>query len=290
MLGHKLWQSLSGRFDTYVTFRSPVEYYFESGLFDRTRALTGVTAEDFDRLAAAVEAVRPAVIVNCIGIVKQAAAASDPLAIIPVNSLFPHRLAQLCASRDVRLIHMSTDCVFSGSRGNYTETDVSDAEDLYGRSKFLGEVSGEKCLTLRTSMIGRELRKSQSLLEWFLSQQGKTVHGYRRAIFSGFTGIALGKIMSSIISDHADLHGVWHVASRPISKFDLLELVRETYRLRITIEPDESVAYDRSLNGERFQRATGLVVPAWPDMIEEMYRDPTPYPELRRRDAKRDSE
>jgi dTDP-4-dehydrorhamnose reductase len=186
----------------------------------------------------------------------------------------------------IRLIHISTDCVFSGRKGNYTEDDVSDAEDLYGRTKFLGEVGGDGCLTLRTSIIGREMETSHGLIEWFLSEEGKTVRGYKRAIFSGFTTIALGDIIARLIVEHQDLHGVWHVASKPINKFDLLELVREVYGLTIEIEPDESVVCDRSLNSDRFRRATGLVAPAWPDMIMEMYRDPTPYSELRRPNAK----
>jgi dTDP-4-dehydrorhamnose reductase len=290
MVGHKLWQSSARRFDTFVTFRRPRESYFQSGLFDRARALTGVTVEDFDSVVNVVDSVRPQVVVNCIGIVKQSAAVNDPLASIPVNSLFPHRLARLCSSNGIRLIHMGTDCVFSGAKGNYVEEDVSDAEDLYGRTKFLGEVSGEGCLTLRTSAIGRELEASRSLLEWFLSQDGKAVQGYKRAIFNGFTTMALSEIIVRIIAEHSDLHGVCHVASKPISKFDLLELIREAYGLRIGIEPDESVVCDRSLDGRRFQRATGLVAPTWPDMVEEMYKDATPYPELRRRNAKEDSE
>ena len=290
MLGHKLWQSFGARFDTHVTFRRPIESYFQCGLFDRARAVTGVAAEDFESVAGVVDSVRPDVVVNCIGIVKQAVAASDPLASISVNALFPHRLARLCSQKGIRLIHISTDCIFSGCRGNYTEDDVSDAEDLYGRTKFLGEVGGPGCLTLRTSMIGRELETSHGLIEWFLSQEGKTVRGYERAIFSGFTTMALAEIIATLVAEHPNLHGVWHVASKPISKFDLLALVRKVYGLTIEIEPDESVVCDRSLNGDRFRQATGFAAPTWPEMIEQMYRDPTPYSQLRRDHAKQRSE
>jgi dTDP-4-dehydrorhamnose reductase len=286
MLGHKLWQLFGRRFDTYVTVRRPIESHFQSGILDRERTLTNVTAEDFGSVVKAVDSLQPQVVVNAVGIVKQATASSDPLASIPINALLPHRLAQFCSKHGIRLVHISTDCVFSGRKGNYTEEDVSDAEDLYGRTKFLGEVEGRGCLTLRTSMIGRELETSYGLVEWFLSQEGKTVRGFKRAIFSGFTTIALSEIISRAISEHPDLDGLYHVASEPISKFDLLSLVKEIYGLSVDIEPDESVVCDRSLSSERFRRATGYVAPSWPDMISQMRSDPTPYPELRRRNGK----
>jgi dTDP-4-dehydrorhamnose reductase len=225
--------------------------------------------------------------INCIGIVKQAEAAKDPVTSIEINALFPHRLARLCQERGIRLIHISTDCVFSGRKGDYSENDLSDAEDLYGRTKFLGEVSGKGCLTLRTSMIGREIETSNGLIEWFLSQEGKTIDGYTGAIFSGFTTNALAEIITNIIYKQSELHGVWHVASAPISKFDLLLLVKQIYGLNIKIEPNQSVVCDRSLNADRFRKTTGFVPPTWHDMIEQMYRDPTPYSELRRPHANR---
>ena len=287
MLGHKLWQSLSRRFETCVTLRGSFASYARFGIFVPERSLENVSAECLDSVVRAVDQVGPAVVVNCIGIVKQAEAAADPVASIEVNSLFPHRLARLCGARGIRLIHVSTDCVYSGRAGNYGEDDPSDAEDLYGRSKFLGEVSEEGCLTIRTSMIGRELETSHGLIEWFLAQEGKTVMGYRRAVFSGFTTNALAMIIAGIIGEHPDLQGIWHVVSQPISKFDLLNMVKQVYGLSIVIQPDDTVVVDRSLNGERFCRATGFVAPSWHDMIEEMYRDDTPYPELRRRNANR---
>ena len=287
MLGHKLWQSLSGGFASYVTLRRSFDSYVRFGIFVPERSLENVSAECLDSVVRAVDQVGPAVVVNCIGIVKQAEAAADPVASIEVNSLFPHRLARLCRARGIRLIHISTDCVYSGRKGNYREDDPSDAEDLYGRTKFLGEVSEEGCLTIRTSMIGRELETSHGLIEWFLGQEGKTVSGYRRAVFSGFTTDALAVIIAGIIAEHPDLHGIWHVASQPISKFDLLEMVKQVYGLSIDIRPDDTVVVDRSLNAERFRRATGFVCPAWHDMIEQMYRDPVPYSQLRRRYANR---
>ena len=170
-------------------------------------------------------------------------------------------MAVICRAANARLIHLSTDCVFSGRKGNYVEEDPSDAEDIYGKTKYLGEVAGTGCLTLRTSMIGRELSGCHGLLEWFLSQQGKTIRGFRRAIFSGFTTRALSETIVSIIADHPQLDGIWHLAAEPISKFELLTLVKEKGGASGSIEPDDSFSCDRSLNGMRFRKATSFVVP-----------------------------
>jgi len=282
MLGHKLWQLFADRFDTYVTLRGGFRYYERDRLFDRMRTLCRVSAQDFDSVTRAVAFVRPQVVVNCIGIVKQAPTATDPIASISVNALFPHRLARVCATGGIRLIHISTDCVFSGRKGNYLETDMADAEDLYGRTKYLGEVDYNGCLTLRTSIIGRELGTSHGLMEWFFSQQGGTVHGYKRAVFSGVTTNVLAEIIARIIAECPGMEGVWHVASDPISKFDLLSLVRQVYDLNVHIEPDETVTIDRSLNGSLFRQATGIVPPSWVNMIEQMSQDPMTCSELRR--------
>lgn len=282
MLGHKLWQLFHERFETMVTFRQSASAYSRYGLFDQERSIGDVSAGDFDAVTKAFARGRPEVVVNCIGIVKQDAAAKDPLTSINVNALFPHRLAELCRASGARLIHLSTDCVFSGRAGNYDEGAPSDAEDLYGRTKLLGEVSGANCLTLRTSMIGRELSGSQGLVEWFLSQEGKTVRGFRRAVFSGFTTQALAETIAWIIESHPQLEGVWHVAAEPITKFDLLMLIRERANLSIEIEPDDTFLCDRSLNAARFRQATGFVPPTWSDMISKMFQDSTPYKELRR--------
>jgi len=285
MLGHKVWQTFAPRFDTYVTFRGEFAQYRRFGIFDEARAVDEVPAQDFAGVARAVATVQPDVVINCIGIVKQDAAAKDPITSITVNSLFPHGLAALCRESGARLIHLSTDCVFSGRKGNYSENDVADAQDLYGRTKLLGEVDGEACLTLRTSMIGRELQGSHGLLEWFLSHEGKRVSGFKRAIFSGFTTMALAELIANTIANHAGLRGLYHVAAPAISKFDLLTLVKQTYELAIEIKPDEDFICDRSLDGGRFKAATGFQAPSWPEMIQHLRDDPTPYDEIRRMNA-----
>jgi|SRR5215213_10194465 len=281
MLGHKLWQTFAGRFDAYVTFRGPASGYARTGLFDPERSIGGVSAQDFDSVARAFARARPEAVVNCVGVVKQDAAAKDPLTSIAVNALFPHRLAQLTRAAGARLVHLSTDCVFSGREGNYGEGARADAEDLYGRTKLLGEVGYENCLTVRTSMIGRELAGAHGLLEWFLSQEGGRVRGFSRAVFSGFTTAALAELLARVVAERPELSGVRHAAADPINKFELLSLIKETYGLSIEIEPDETFVCDRSLDGSRFQRETGIAAPTWPEMIRRMRDDATPYGEIR---------
>ena len=281
MLGHKLWQTFAPRFDAYVTFRGEASAYNSTGLFELPRTISNVSAQNFDFVARAFSDIQPEAVVNCIGIVKQDVSAKDPLKSIEVNSLFPHRLAELARARGARLLHLSTDCVFSGRAGNYTESSISDAEDLYGRTKFLGEVAGDNCLTIRTSMIGREIVGSHGLLEWFLSQKDKRVSGFTRAIFTGLTTLALAEIIADVLIRFPDLTGVRHIAADPISKFDLLSLIQKQYGLRIDIEPDSSFVCDRSLDGSRFYAETGIRAPSWPVMIAAMRDDATPYEAIR---------
>ena len=277
MLGHKLWQVFQECFDTWVTVRSSYSAYARYSLFDQDRVLGDVDVFNFDTVMRAVATVRPDVVVNAIGIIKQLPTAKDPIVSLTVNSLFPHRLAVLCQTRGARLIHISTDCVFSGGKGMYTENEVSDAEDLYGRSKFLGEVSGPNCLTLRTSIIGRELGSANGLVEWFLSNRGGRVQGYTSAIYTGFPTLSLAQIIADVIERHPDLFGLYHVSSEPISKYELLYLLRETYQVPIEIEPFPDVCVDRSLDSSRFWAATGFAPPSWPKMVQAMATDPTPY-------------
>ncbi len=280
MLGHKVWQVCRDRFETWVTLRSAVAGA-AAGLFDPSRTLTGVSAGDLASFARALEESRPTDVINCIGVIKQRAEAHDPVVAIKVNSAWPHEMAALCAAVGARPIHISTDCVFSGRRGNYAETDPPDAEDLYGRSKALGELDEDEGLTLRTSMIGRELWGRTGLLEWFLANRGGKIRGYTRAVFSGFTTAALAAIIGDLVEHQPTLRGLHHVASAPINKCELLRRLNEAFRANVSIEPDGSVAVDRSLNAERFWAAMGQRPPDWTDMIAALASDPTPYDRYR---------
>lgn len=271
MLGHKLVQMLQPRWEVYATFRRP-DVWRQFPIFQATpeRWLSGVEARTFESVMQAVAQVRPQVVINCIGIIKQLAAAQDPIASLEVNALFPHRLAMLCAASGARLIHISTDCVFSGRQGNYRETDNPDPVDLYGRTKLLGEVATPPHLTLRTSIVGRDFVKNAGLVEWFLSQRGRAVTGYRQVIYSGLTTLALARLIEVVIAQHPQVSGLYHVASAPIDKWRLLRQIREAAHLPIELLESPTPVGNRSLNADRWQMATGYVAPSWEQMIAEM--------------------
>lgn len=283
MLGHKLVQAFAGEFDTWTTIRGSVAAYAPYRFIDPDRVVAGVDALDFDSLTGVIERTEPQAVINCIGIIKQLPTASDPVLNLTINSLLPHRLQRLCQARGARLVHFSTDCVFSGRQGRYTEDDPSDALDLYGRTKFLGETSGEGAVTIRSSVIGRELSTASGLVEWFLAQRGRVVQGYTRAIYSGFTTRMMARIVRSLLVDHPALCGTVQVSSAAITKYELLGLLRDAYGIAAEIVPDDTVQMDRSLDSLRFRTLTGLVPPSWPDMIAEMASDATPYEQWRGR-------
>lgn len=279
MLGHKLWQLALPRFETKATVRSAAR--FRGYGFPAESILAPVDVNDFNQVVRAVAAAKPDVIVNCIGVVKQLAAAKDPLTSIALNSLLPHQLAELAAAAGARLIHISTDCVFSGRKGMYTEADQPDAEDLYGRSKLLGEVDRDGALTLRTSIIGRELTSANGLVEWFLSRRGQAAKGFAKAVFSGFPTQALAKIIFDVIEHHPALSGVYQVSAAPIDKYELLLMLDRAFDAHVDVQRDEAVVIDRSLDSTRFRTATGFVPPSWDAMIAELAADPTPYDQWR---------
>lgn len=271
MLGNAMIRVLNEKTDWQVhgTIRSESsKRFFRADIAERL--LTGVDVDQHDSLMQAFIRTHPDVVINCVGLIKQLADAEDPLQAIPINALLPHRLARLCELSGARLVHMSTDCVFAGDKGGYRESDPSDARDLYGRSKFLGEVAYPHAVTLRTSIIGHELQSAHGLVGWFLSQQERC-NGYTRAIFSGLPTIVLAQVIRDVVIPRADLSGVYHVAAQPISKYDLLKLVAEVYGKKIEIISNDSLVIDRSLNAERFREATGYVAPVWPELIESMY-------------------
>lgn len=276
MLGHVLRRECADRLDTYGTVRGDPEELpgIEGG--DGARLLGGVTAEEAGSVELALERTSPQVAVNCIGIVKQSAAAQDAAGMVEVNSLFPQRLARICNEREVRLIHVSTDCVFSGRRGGYQELDLPDPADLYGRSKLAGEPVGPGVLTLRTSMIGWELSTRNGLLEWFASQEGGTVTGFRRATFSGPTSLELARLIATIAGEHPRLEGTFHVGAAPISKHELLLNLRRALGLGVEIEPADEPRIDRSLDSSKLREAIGWEPPDWDEMLAELAREHQP--------------
>lgn len=275
MLGHLLLRYLSAypEYDMHATARSPVGLGkpFPEGLLARFH--TGsVDVNYFDSVIRALASVQPDIVINCIGIIKQRSLADDPLTAITVNALFPHRISLISQTTGARIIHISTDCVFNGRKGMYTEKDQSNAEDLYGRTKYLGEVSSPHCVTLRTSIIGHELKGQYGLVEWFLSQTQK-VQGFRKAIYTGFPTIELARIIREYVLPNPKLVGLYHVSSEPISKYDLLRLVAERYKKEIEIEPYNDFIQDRSLDSSLFRKKTGYQPSSWDKMVEMMHTD-----------------
>jgi len=271
MLGHAMMRKLSENdaLDVYGTVRSTASLsHFKECL--AKRILTHVDVEQHDSLVNVLNSLQPDVIINCIGLVKQLSESGNPLLALPINSILPHRLKQLCALGSSRLIHISTDCVFSGQTGNYLESDLSDATDLYGKSKFIGEVEAPHAITLRTSIIGGELQSANGLIGWFLSQEGE-VRGYNKAIFSGLPTVELAEVVSNFVIPKPELSGLYHVSANPISKFELLKLVAKVYQKDIVINRDDEVTIDRSLNSSRFRKLTGYSPEDWLSLITKMY-------------------
>lgn len=270
MLGSAMYRVLSGNtaLSVYGTARSEnVRKSFSVALSDRI--IFGVDVESPDSLIKVFGEVQPDVVINCVGLVKQLSDSNDPLQAVPINTLLPHRLAALCKATSSRLIHISTDCVFSGAKGDYVETDFPDAYDIYGRSKLMGEVDYPNAITLRTSIIGRELFGHRSLVGWFLAQQG-AVQGFTRAVFSGLPTVELARVVNDYVLPRTDLHGLYHVSTKPINKFDLLVLIAKAYGASAEIIPSDQLVVNRSLDSTRFRDATGYVAPEWPVLIESM--------------------
>jgi len=274
MIGHGLFYELSryNILDVYASAREDtnISKWFPSSL--REKVKPNIDANHFDTVIEVLAAIRPEVVINCIGLIKQNPLVENPLLAISINSLFPHRVALICQAMGIRMIHVSTDCVFNGEKGNYKESDPADATDLYGRTKILGEVIYSHCITLRTSIIGHELRGKRGLVEWFLSQQG-TIKGFTHAIYTGLPTIEFARVIKEYVLPNPNLSGLYHISTEPISKYDLLKLIAVRYRKKIQINPFDDFYSDRSLDSTRFQKATGYQPPSWEELVEKLYQN-----------------
>ncbi len=274
MLGHALFYyfSKNKQYDVYATIRGTksLNKYFPTMMLQKV--VSDVNADYINKIQKTIEVIDPDVVINCIGIIKQLKEAKESIISIKINSLFPHQLAEICIKTNCRMIHISTDCVFSGKDGNYKEEDIADEDDLYGRTKYLGEVDYPNAITLRTSIIGHELKNKISLIDWFLSQKN-SVNGFRKAIYTGFPTIEFAEIIDKYVLTNNDLKGLYHVSTEPISKYELLNLIAEIYHKDIQINPDDSFIINRSLESNRFKKVTGYSPPAWKDLIIKMHND-----------------
>ena len=272
MLGHRIVRHLARSRDVVALLRAGVRPPRLRTLLGEARVVESGSL-DADTIAELLDRYAPSAVINAAGLIKQRLASIDPIAMIEANALLPHRLAAECRRRSVRLIHVSSDCVFSGLRGNYREDDATDAPDIYGRTKALGEPVCDGCLTLRTSIIGPEVGTSYGLLEWFRSRQRQRADGYRRVIFPGLPTIGLAMLLETLIDRFPCLNGLYHVGAVPIAKHDLLHLINDRYALNVDIVPVDQPVSDRSLDCSRFRDATGLVPEAWPALVDLMARD-----------------
>ena len=271
MLGSAMVRVLSEKdnLEVFGTIRSmEIKKYFPEKISDNLLIVSDVL--NYESLVAVYDEIQPDVVINCISLSKQLIIESDPLLMLPIYALFPHQLARLCRERSARLIHISSDGVFSGEKGAYIETDHSDAKDYYGAAKFLGEVQSQHALTIRTSIIGHELKVSNGLLSWFLSVE-KSCKCFKGAIFSGFPTVVLAQIIRDIVLLRPELHGIYHVASEPISKCELLQLIAKVYNKSVEIIPSDELKVDRSLDAGKFRKATGYTAPSWEKLIRIMY-------------------
>ena len=281
MLGHKVYQVLTKSFDVVGTIRTGYKTISRYGFMEPTILVPRFEATDFNAVRQVIDSIRPDVIVNCIGVTSKLVDKAGPEITTTLNAQLPHEIYRLCKPKGIRLIHISTDCVFSGKKGNYTEEDPSDATDLYGKTKYLAEVKGEGALTLRTSIIGRELTSSYGLLEWLISNKGGKVNGWANAIFSGFPTLHLSRIIADIIENYPDLSGLYNVSTEPISKYTLLMLINTAFNLNIEITAVPEPREDKSLDSTKFRKATGFAPLPWQQLIKELAEDSAPYSKWR---------
>ncbi|EKO3378157.1 SDR family oxidoreductase [Vibrio fluvialis] len=271
MLGYSLFSNLheNKELSVFGTIRAnqPSEHFqgFEENIF------TSVDVDDFSTIEHVVESLKPQLVLNCVGLIKQNDIAKNHVAAISINALLPHKLAALCDTVSAKLIHFSTDCVFTGKQGMYTEESAPDSFDLYGLSKKLGEVEYGNHLTLRTSIIGHELSSNLSLIDWFLSQEGQ-VRGFSKAIFSGLPTCYIAKMLSEKIFN-SDVKGLYHLSVDPIDKYTLLKLVSNSYKKNILINPDDTLHIDRSLDSTKLRTEIDFTPPPWEELVDYMHAD-----------------
>ena len=278
MLGHMLIRVLSPHH--YVVGTTTSQYNVQSPLariLSRDNLIDLVDVHNLSTVEIAIRETKPDVIINCVGLIKQKMGTTNSVEAIQLNSLFPHQLAEICHKSNIRFIHFSTDCVFQGTSGIKRLSDTPNATDLYGLSKLLGEVSTWRCLTLRTSIVGRQLFGSESLFEWAISQRGTVVNGYKNAIYTGLTTNRLSQIIKKVIEDFPELSGIHQVASSPISKFELISKLNDHLKLNLRIKPETEFHCDRTLDGAEFNKLTNIDIPSWDDMLTEFAADQSFY-------------
>jgi len=272
MLGHQLLRTFGAAHEVRVTLRRELDAYASTGMFQAANAYACIDAHAPESLRGVLARFRPDAVVNAIGLVTHRAGEQDIVSHIEINALFPHRLWSLCREHGARLVHVSTDAVFSGGRGGYHEDDAPDPVDTYGRCKLLGEVVGAGALTLRTAIVGLGLTRGTGLIDWFLRQRNEA-KGYRNAFFSGLTAKELSRVIEKLVRGHPGAAGLYHLSAARLSKFDLLSGLRDRLGLSIRIVPEDAPRIDRSLDSTRFRAAFSYSPPSWNEMLDELADD-----------------
>lgn len=267
LIGHKLFQLLRSDTEVYAALHHTSAH----PLFGGSNIFSGIDVLEFDRLTQLIGDVNADVILNCVGITKRNPNINDLELTIATNAHFPHRLASWAKTNKKRVIHFSTDCVFDGTAGPYSEHCNTTALDIYGKTKALGEIDYPHTLTVRSSFIGRELKAKTELLEWALSCRGKTIRGFDKAYYSGVSTICMARVIKRIIVEHQNLSGLYQLATdKPISKLALLNQINHSFQLGMKIETDSSFETRPTLIGTRLKSAINLAIPSWKDMLDEL--------------------
>ena len=281
MIGHQLTRSLVNEHEVWGTASGESGHVVHFTGIERDRVFGGFDALDKSHLSNVLALANPALVVNAIGLVKQSELISNGSLTVAMNVTLPRTIARLAAQRGARFIHLSTDCVFSGDKGMYTEFDKPDADDDYGRSKAQGENELGEALVIRTSAIGREIRHFHGLVEWLLRQPSGQVPGFSNAYWSGLPTVTFARLVGELIETAPSLTGTYHLASNRINKFELLQWINEALGSPWSILPVAEPALDRSLDGSRLVEASGIQIPEWPDLVNVLIRDSQMHDEVK---------
>ena len=270
LIGSYMFRELSKTFETFGTIRKSKIKYKDIALFKSNKIIDNIDILNLDNLNKLLESLKPNIIVNCIGVTKRKIS-DNLLDVIKINSIFPHELVKWGLINSARIIHFSTDCVFNGLTGNYNEKSNTNAFDIYGKTKALGEIQYDNCLTIRSSFIGRELFDKTELLEWVISNNGKKIKGFKKTMYSGVSALFLSKFIKNIINDHIKLNGLFQLSTDiPISKYDLICLIRDCFDLNIEIIPENNKYHCPTLDNSKLKNKMNFEIPSWKEMLVEL--------------------
>ena len=287
MLGHQMWRRVNewakgSSHQVFGTVRKSKDHYQALGLPNTQNLFDGVDVGEFKKLDALLNQIKPSIVINCAGITLRKKDLSDIEKCYQLNGMLPQFVGQWCNTHDAKLFHFSTDCVYDGKKGSsYLESDMPSAFDHYGQSKYLGEASTGNSLTMRLSIVGRELENKTELVEWILSQKDKHAKGYNAVKYSGLTTAYVAREVIRVIEKYPEISGLYHVSSEPISKYEIMEKINAKFDLNIKIEKNNEIVSNKALDCSRYEKATGFQKPSWDQMIDDLFADREFYENLK---------